>query len=138
MAYYSTEIHKYSYIWNKYRPAILRLMVDSQKDPQEYQFSKHEFHNINPKEKGGYAFNMRVFQGKAINDIRTSTLAKDLLVILQQSKRALEMIDETPYEFTLDKHFLLHIKQEEPITGEEPVSEEVQEDESNTDNTETN
>ncbi|HNP17230.1 MAG TPA: hypothetical protein PKL31_02245 [Fulvivirga sp.] len=133
MAYYSTEIHKYSYIWNKYRPAILRLMVDSQKDPQEYQFSKHEFHNINPKEKGGYAFNMRVFQGKATNDIRTSTLAKDLLVILQQSKRALEMIDEAPYEFTLDKHFMLHIKQEDPII-EEPGTDEKLDDETSTEN----
>jgi hypothetical protein len=123
MAYYSTEIHKYSFIWNKYRPAILKLMVDSSEVPQEYQFSKHEFHNINPKEKGGYAFNMRVFQGKAVNDIRTATLAKDLLVILQQSKRALEMVDESTYEFTLDKHFLLHIKQEEPPVVEEEETE---------------
>jgi hypothetical protein len=123
MAYYSTEIHKYSFIWNKYRPAILKLMVDSSEVPQEYQFSKHEFHNINPKEKGGYAFNMRVFQGKAVNDIRTATLAKDLLVILQQSKRALEMVDESTYEFTLDKHFMLHIKQEEPPVVEEEETE---------------
>jgi hypothetical protein len=112
MAYYSTELHKYSFIWNKYRPAILKLMVDSADEPQEYQFSKHEFHNVNAKEKGGYAFSMHVYKGKAISDIRNSTLAKDLLVILQQSKRALEMIDEYPYEMSLDKNFMFRIKQE--------------------------
>ena len=126
MAYYSTELHKYSFIWNKYRPAILKLMVDSAEGPQEYQFSKHEFHNVNAKEKGGYAFNMVVHKGKAISDIRNSTLAKDLLVIIQQSKRALEMIDEKAYEMSLDKSFMFRIK-EEQLPEDEISDSEVEE-----------
>lgn len=114
MPYYSTIVHKYSYLWNKYRPAILKLMVDSANGPQQYKFSKHEFQNVTPKKPGGYSFNLCVFQGKAINDIKASSLAKDLLVILQQSRKASELLEASAYEFILDRDFLLHIKREKP------------------------
>ncbi|MFC2125301.1 hypothetical protein ACFLU5_10850 [Bacteroidota bacterium] len=114
MSYYSTTpISKYSYLWNKYRPAILRLMIDAAESPQEYKFSKHEFHNINPREKGGHSFTLRVFGGKAINDIKGSVVAKDLLEVLQQSKKASELVEISTYEFILDKQFLLHIRKED-------------------------
>jgi hypothetical protein len=106
---YPTTTKIYTYVWSKYRPAILKLMVDSADGPQQYKFSNHEFKSINPKEKGGYAFTLRVFQGKAVNNIKTSAVAQDLLLILQQSRRALELIEASPYEFVMDKHFMLHV-----------------------------
>jgi hypothetical protein len=69
----------YSFVWQKYRPAILKLMLDSSESPQQYQFSKHEIKIINPKEQGGYAFTLKVHKGRSVNDIRTSIIAKDLL-----------------------------------------------------------
>lgn len=99
----------YSHVWNKYRPAILQQMVASVNGPQQYKFSDHEFRRINPKEKGGYSFTMQVFQGKALNSIRTSATAQDLLVILQQSKKATELLETSTYEFMFDKRFVLHI-----------------------------
>ena len=106
---YPTTTKIYTYVWSKYRPAILKLMVDSADGPQQYKFSNHEFKSINPKEKGGYAFTLRVFQGKAVNNIKTSAVAQDLLLILQQSRRALELIEASTYEFVMDKHFMLHV-----------------------------
>jgi len=106
---YPTTTKIYTYVWSKYRPAILKLMVDSAVGPQQYKFSNHEFKSINPKEKGGYAFTLRVFQGKAVNNIKTSAVAQDLLLILQQSRRALELIETSTYEFVMDKHFMLHV-----------------------------
>ena len=106
---YPTTTKIYTYVWSKYRPAILKLMVDSAGGPQQYKFSNHEFKSINPKEKGGYAFTLRVFQGKAVNNIKTSAVAQDLLLILQQSRRALELIEASTYEFVMDKHFMLHV-----------------------------
>lgn len=104
--------HKYAHLWSKYRPAILKFMIDSENGPQEYKFSKHEFHNVNPNEKGGHSFTLRVFQGDAVNDIKTSDVAKDLLVILKQSNKASELLEDSLYEFVLDKQFLLHINRE--------------------------
>lgn len=125
MAYYATTAQTYTYLWSKYRPAILRLMVDAAESPQEYKFLDHEFKAVNAKEKGGYAFSMQVFQGKSVNSIKTSIVAKDLLIILQQSKRALELSQTATYDFTMDKQFVLRIKQEEaPKTEEENEGEE--------------
>jgi hypothetical protein len=99
----------YTYVWSKYRPAILKLMVACVDGPQKYKFSDHEFRSINPREKGGYSFMLQAFQGKAVNNIKASAVAQDLLVVLQQSKTASGLIDASTYEFTLDKHFMLHV-----------------------------
>jgi hypothetical protein len=106
----------YSFVWQKYRPAILKLMIDSNDCAQQYQFSKHEIKSINPKERGGYSFTLRLHKGKSVNDIRSSAIAKDLLLILQNSRKATELAAGATYEFKLDKHFVLHVsKQPEPI-----------------------
>lgn len=120
----------YIYLWKKYRPAILKLMVDSANGPQEYQFSKHEFHDVNPKEKGGYSFTLRVLQGKALKELKTSVLAMDLLAVLQSSRKASELTETATYEFMLDKQFLLHITHQEVEKEEEELeanAEEVKE-----------
>jgi hypothetical protein len=102
----------YFFVWQKYRPAILKMMVDAGENPQQYQFSKHEIKSINPKERGGHSFTLRVRSGKSVNDIRSSAIAKDLLLVLQNSRRACELAEGATYELRLDKHFVLHITKE--------------------------
>ena len=102
----------YSFVWRKYRPALLKLMMDSDACPQQYAFSKHEIKSINPKERAGYSFTLRIHKGKSVNDIRSSAIAKDLLLVLQQSRKALELVEVATYEFKLDKHFVLHVTKE--------------------------
>jgi hypothetical protein len=109
MINYSPVTKIYTYLWNKYRPAILKLMVDADDGPQQYKFANHEFRNVNPREKGGYTFTLRAFQGKAVNNIRASAVAQDLLTILQQSRKASELMQASSYEFMLDKQFIFHI-----------------------------
>jgi hypothetical protein len=99
----------YTPVWNKYRPAILKMMMDSLDAPQEYKLSGHEFKAMNAKQKGGYSFTLQVSKGKAINNIKGSVIAQELLEILQLSKKASELIAEAPYEISLDKNFVLHI-----------------------------
>ena len=96
-------------IWHKYRAAIVRKMVDSRESPQEYKLSAHEFKAMSPRQKGGYAFILQVSKGKPINDIKNSAIAQDLLEILQLWKTASELIDESPFQISLDKNFVLHI-----------------------------
>lgn len=124
---YSTElVQKYTYLWSKYRPALLRFMIDAEENPQEYKFLDHEFKSINAKEKGGYSFVLKAFQGKAINDIKTSAVARDLLTVLQKSRKAMELMQSSIYEFTLDKHFMLHVTQEEAPQEEDDTEEEIE------------
>lgn len=101
---------QFSYIWHKYRPVILRLMISSVDGPQQYQFSDHEFRRMDPKQKKGFEFILYVYKSKALNNIKTSVLAADLLKILQDSKTAAELTSTSTYEFVLDKNFILHVK----------------------------
>ncbi len=109
-----TEGQVYTSLWNKYRPAILQLMIASSEKPQEYKLSGHEFKALNSKEKS-FTFSMQVFNGKALASTKRSVVAKDLLTVLELSKKAAELLGTQKYEFKLDKHFTLHVSQCEPV-----------------------
>jgi len=99
----------YSPLWSKYRPAILKMMLDSAEAPQQYKLSGHEFRAMNARQKGGYGFILQVSKGKAVNNIRNSVIAQELLEMLQLSRKGLEMTEESAYEITMDKEFVLHV-----------------------------
>jgi hypothetical protein len=99
----------YGYFWGKYRPVLLKLMISSAEGPQQYKFSSHEVRAANPKGKGRITFDLKIHKGKAVNDIRTSLIAKDPLKVLQQSGKASELSASDMYEFNFDKHFVLHV-----------------------------
>jgi len=100
----------YSYIWHKYRPVILRLMVNASEAPQKYEFSDHEFKRIFPKNKTSLAFIIYVNKVKALNNIKSSPLAHALLEILQQSKTAISLTEHDTYELMLDRNFTFHVR----------------------------
>jgi hypothetical protein len=114
---------KYAQLWNKYRPAILNLMVAAAQGPQQYSLSDHEFRRLNPKEK--FPFTLQVFEGGAVNNIKNSAVAKDLLLVLKQSKTAMELTQSSMYEFTFDRKFVLHISKPMPAeaVAETPAAE---------------
>ena len=119
----------YASLWNKYRPMILKLMSSAGEGPQEYKLYSHEFKALNPKEKT-YTFTMEVSKGKAYGGVKTSTVARDLFNVLQQSKKASELMNETPFELRLDKHFVFHVSYKvaevkAPVVVEAPVLEEA-------------
>ena len=97
-------------IWSKYRPVFLKLMIDSSEKTQHYQLSQHEFKALDPKLKGGYAFNLQVVNGKAVNGLKDSIVAQDLWEILQLSPKATELISGSSFEFRMDKNFVLYIQ----------------------------
>jgi len=83
----------------------------------------HEFADINAKEKGGHSFNLQILHGKAANNIKTSIVAQDLLVMLQNSKKALELTESATFEFMMDKQYMLHISYEKEVIESEEVEE---------------
>jgi predicted CoA-binding protein len=96
-------------IWNKYRPAILKLMVESANEPQQYKLSAHEFRAMTPKPKTTYTFALEAAHGKALNRISDIPVAVDLLLMLQQSNKAMELMKESTYALSMDRHFVLHV-----------------------------
>ena len=121
------ESNPYSSLWNKYRPVILQLMSAAvENGPQQYKLFSHEFKAIGQKEKGGFSFMLEASHGKALNNIKTSTVAKNLLQVLQQSKRASELMSEAPYELSMDKHFVFRVNRKE--VAKEEVTAEAKEE----------
>ncbi|HEY0740490.1 MAG TPA: hypothetical protein VGD40_03475 [Chryseosolibacter sp.] len=102
-------------VWNKYRPVILKMMIDSSNEEQTYQLSQHEFKALNPKQKGGFTFKLQVANGKAKNGLKDSILAQDLWDILQYSPKATELIADSEFEFAMDKNFVLHVQKLTPV-----------------------
>ena len=101
---------KYVWIWEKYRPVILKLMMaSSEENPQEYQMSKHEFADTNNKRPSGYSFVLRINHGKRESDIKKSLTAQNLFYVLNSSEKAKELMENNLFEFKMDKSFVLSI-----------------------------
>ena len=117
------ESQHYASLWNKYRPVILQLMIAAGNEPQQYKLSAHEFKAIGIREKTGYSFVLEASEGKALNNIKGSNVARDLLHVLQQSQKASQLMKEAVYELKMDKHFLLQVARKAEVAKE--VVEEV-------------
>lgn len=107
--FYDTVAKAYMPLWNKYRPAILKMMIDCNDQPQQYKLSEHEFKARNPKHRGGYNFTLHISKSRAINRIKDSIVAQELLEILQLSRKASELTESADYEISLDKEFVLRV-----------------------------
>ncbi len=120
---YPTELNLYTSLWNKYRPVILKLMSAAATEPQQYKLFPHEFKAVGEKVKKGYTFSLQAANGKALNNIKGSAVAQDLLQVLQQSKTATQLMTEATYELSMDKHFVFQVNRKEPVVA--AVVEEV-------------
>lgn len=108
----------YTHIWNKYRPVILRLMVNAHDGPQQYRFSAHEFTRVSIKNRNSLAFILYLHRSEAINNIRTSLLAHSLLTILQDSNTAIRLSANSTFEFKLDQRFVMHVRKNEVVDSD--------------------
>jgi len=100
---------KYTLLWHKYKPVVLKLMKDAEKKPQTYQFQQHEFADLNNQRRTGYSFNLEVYKNRKQNG-KPSSVASDLLTILKNSSTAEELTSEHSYHFKLDSNFELEVK----------------------------
>jgi hypothetical protein len=119
------ESSPYSSLWNKYRPVILQLMSAAENGPQQYKLFAHEFKAVGQREKSGFTFSLEASKGKAVNNIKTSTVAQNLLQVLQNSKRATELMNESAYELSMDKHFILRVSKKKEVVAEPALESEA-------------
>jgi hypothetical protein len=110
----------YATLWNKYRPSLLKMMMAASEAPQQYKFYSHEFKAMKSTEKS-FSFALKVNNGRAANPTKVPAIAKDLLTVLQYSKKATELMENQSYEFKLDRNFLLHVTRLEPIPAPTPT-----------------
>lgn len=127
MQYDTLQTSAFYPLWKKYRPVILKLMIDSKDGPQTYSLSKHEFTDLAPKKNIVYSFKMEIFQGKPLTPIKTSLVAQDFVAMLKQSLKANELMETITFNFELDKQFVLQVTS---VSNTEESEEENTEEES--------
>lgn len=110
-------------LWKKYRPVMLKLMVDSEAEPQQYQMSKHEFTDLAPKKNIVYSFKIEMFKGVPLVAPKTSLVALDFIAVIKQSAKANELMQSATYGFELDKQFRLNVSITDRVVVEEEVAE---------------
>jgi len=133
MAVSSAKMGNYFHVWQKYKPVIVKLMMDSEKKAQTYQLSDHEFRDVNPKRKTGYSFKFKFHSKRSLSNLKSKLLAEDLLSVLLHSNTASELSYDATFEFELDKDFKLHVSREELEANEEESKDEGEKkDEGNT------
>ncbi|HYC87562.1 MAG TPA: hypothetical protein VEB86_20150 [Chryseosolibacter sp.] len=110
-------LRTYTPVWHKYRPVLLKMMIDSKDEPKTYQLSAHEFRALNARQKGGYSFVLQVSNGKVKNNIRNTTIAQDLWEVLQLSPKANELIQQATYQFAMDNNYLLRVETLESVNN---------------------
>lgn len=127
MSFATISAGKYTHIWQKYRPVILKLMVDSTSgEKQAYDLSSHEFLDANNKRKTGYSFSLKVYKGRNAGEKKVNVVGQELLSILQMSNKAQELTESATYHFEMDRHFKLQVSSEAKV-DEDATSDDVAE-----------
>lgn len=103
----------YAPLWSKYRPAVVKMMVEARNAPQTYQLFAHEVCALAPKNKN-LKFTMRVQRSKSTTNLKDSAIASDLLHTLTLSNKANELMEQHEYEFTLGRDFTLSVSIVDP------------------------
>jgi|GEM_PF-460131 len=120
------QISAFYPLWKKYKPVVLKLMIDAQNGPQTYPLSKHEFTDLAPKKNIVYSFKMDIFQSKPLVAIKTSLVAQDFMEMIRQSAKAIELMDTSTYHIELDKQFVLNISCTPATNETEDVANEIE------------
>lgn len=96
-------------LWKKYKPAIVSKMKNAINEPQSFNLTKYEFEALGKREESGYAFNLEIKDGKLNNNIEGTAVARDLLIVLKESKTFNEFIEDYDLKINMDVNFVLKI-----------------------------
>lgn len=94
--------------WNKYRPVVLKLMVEAKETPQSYGFFAHELRSITPK-GASPIFTVQLHNGKPLQRLKESVITHGLIQMLSSSRKAMELMQTDTYEFSLNREHKLNV-----------------------------
>lgn len=85
-------------------------MKQSFTNPQTFQMYNHEFESRGEREVSGYSFNLEFENGKVINNIAHTAVARDLRDVMVSNMKVKEILSNHKFKINLDTNFTLHIK----------------------------
>lgn len=101
--------------WKKYLPIIIFLMKRSAKGDQVLDMNFTDFERASGGKKVKLSFTDLVLNnGRSETGQKHSPLANDLILVLQENKDAVSMMNYKQYEFAMNNDFQLTIKNTTP------------------------
>ena len=119
---------KYAALWNKYAAAIHVLLKKTDTESQKLQLYKNEFEYNGHKPTVNVTFSFNMINGRALNIISTTTIARDLFKALDKKPATRLLMENRKIRFSFGKNFELVLEKiADEVTKEieEVVSDEV-------------
>lgn len=104
------EERKYLTTWKKYAAVIRLHLKKSSTEEQQFMLNKTDFESAGDRGKSGYTFNMLIENGKVVNNISGSAVARDLYETIKSDEYMKEFLKEKSVKVNVGKSFMLTIK----------------------------
>jgi hypothetical protein len=104
------ETEKYIPLWTKYLPALRILFKKALESKQQLQLYKHDFEISGDRDKSGYTFNLEVKNGRVVNNIIGTAVARDLYKVLKGDERIMSFLLQNDIKLSLIKSYMLTIE----------------------------
>lgn len=104
------EERKYLTTWNKYIPVIRLHLKRSLTEDQSFKLNITDFESAGDRGKSGYTFSLQLENGKVINNISGSAVARDLYEALKNDEAIKAQIQDKAVKISVGKSFVFSIK----------------------------
>ena len=104
------EERKYLTTWKRYLPVIRLHIKKSLVEEQQFKLNITDFESAGDRGKSGYTFNITMENGKVINNISGSAVARDLFEALKSDEIIKGMLSDKHVKISVGKSFMLTIK----------------------------
>ena len=96
-------------LWKKYLPVIAMKLRNSVTGAKSLQLHKDEFEVSGNRPASDYTFTLEVKNGRLINDISGTAVAKDLYEAISCDRDAKKVISSGHFKINLGKNYMLNI-----------------------------
>ena len=104
------EERKYLATRKKYAAVIRLHLKKSNVEEQQFLLNKTDFESAGDRGKSGYTFNMLIENGKVVNNISGSAVARDLFETIKADDIMKEFLKEKTVKINVGKAYMLTIK----------------------------
>ena len=106
--------------WKKYLPVIILLMKRAHKGEQVLDMNNTDFERATGGKKIRLTFSDLLLNKGRINfQANHTVLAKDLVLLLQETEQSKTLIKDKEFEFSMNSSFQLTIKNNTPVNESE-------------------
>jgi len=105
----SNKQNLYTGIWRSQSLKIRDFLTGNDQE-QVIQLDRTEFERAGNRKGSGYTFNLMLENGRAVNNISGTAVARDLDEYLSDNKLFRDLLKDRKVKINLDSEFRLHLK----------------------------